>query len=85
MMTLIDPCAYVIQQATKRAKSLAASGAVRWADWEDARQDLILDYLRRSPRFDPARGELAGFIYGVMANHSAVLFARMIRWRRRAG
>ena len=73
-----DP--YVFQQASCRASLLVASG-FRSDDWEDLKQEMILDVLRRVPKFNPARGDWQGFVRGVVRNHGAVL---VMRERRRA-
>jgi DNA-directed RNA polymerase specialized sigma24 family protein len=49
--------------------------------WTDLKQEFILDLLRRSRKFDPARGDWQGFVRGVARNHAAVL---VMRKRRRA-
>jgi DNA-directed RNA polymerase specialized sigma24 family protein len=77
-MTL-DP--YILQQASCRASLLVATAAFRPDDWEDLKQEIVLDVLCRSPKFDPTRGDWQGFVRGVMRNHAAVL---VMRERRRA-
>jgi RNA polymerase sigma-70 factor (ECF subfamily) len=74
-------------QASHQAE-LRASILVKWRgfspqDWEDVRQDLVLDCLRRIPRFDPTRGEWPAFVRGVMYNQSTVLLSRRRRHLRR--
>lgn len=78
-MIPVDP--YIFQQASCRASLLVASGGFRSDDWEDLKQEMVLDVLRRSPKFDPARGDWQGFVRGVVRNHAAVL---VMRARRRA-
>jgi RNA polymerase sigma-70 factor, ECF subfamily len=73
-----DP--YIFQQASCRASLLVASGS-RSDDWEDLKQEMILDVLRRFPKFNPARGDWRGFVRGVVRNHGTVL---VMRERRRA-
>jgi RNA polymerase sigma-70 factor (ECF subfamily) len=76
MITGIDQCDFLVQQATRRARSLVGTGAIPAADWEDARQELLLDILRREAKFDSARGQWSGFVYGVMQHHAIVLVSR---------
>jgi RNA polymerase sigma-70 factor, ECF subfamily len=74
----IDP--YVLTQASCRASQLVSSARFRSDDWEDLKQEMVLDLIRRSPKFDPARGDWQGFVRGVVRNHAAVL---VVRERRR--
>jgi RNA polymerase sigma-70 factor, ECF subfamily len=78
-MMPVDP--YIFHQASCRASLLVASAGFRSDDWEDLKQEMVLDVLRRSPKFDPARGDWQGFVRGVVRNHAAVL---VMRERRRA-
>ncbi|MEP7365801.1 MAG: hypothetical protein ABI972_21310 [Acidobacteriota bacterium] len=78
-MMPVDP--YIFHQACCRASRLVASAGFRSDDWEDLKQEMVLDVLRRSPKFDPARGDWQGFVRGVVRNHAAVL---VMRERRRA-
>jgi RNA polymerase sigma-70 factor (ECF subfamily) len=48
-------------------------------DWEDLRQELVLEYLKRIPRFDASRGDLRGFGYSVVRNHAVKLAVRRCR------
>ena len=77
MNPLLDP--YALKQASYQASRLVASSAFRPDDWEDIRQELLLDFVRRAPKFDSSRGEWGGFVRGVMQNHAAVLFTRRYR------
>ena len=52
-MTPVDP--YIFQQASCRASLLVAFAGFRPDDWEDLKQEMVLDVFRRSPKFDPAR------------------------------
>jgi RNA polymerase sigma-70 factor (ECF subfamily) len=70
---------YVVNQASCRASLLVATAGFPRDEWEDLRQQIILDCLRRMPKFDASRGERAGFVRGVMRNEAAVLVRR--RWR----
>ncbi len=67
----IDP--FVLRQAEIRASRLVGSYGFTRDDWEDLRQELLLDYMKRQPRFDPARGDQRGFVFGVLRNHAAKL------------
>ncbi len=78
-MMPVDP--YIFKQASCRASLLVASAGFRSDDWEDLKQEMVLDVLRRSPKFDPARGDWQGFVRGVVRNHACVL---VMRERRRA-
>jgi DNA-directed RNA polymerase specialized sigma24 family protein len=67
----IDP--FALQQAGIRASQLVASFGFHRADWDDLRQDLLLDYLKRSRHYQSGRGEHRGFIFGVVRNRAARL------------
>ncbi len=69
----IDP--FVIQQAEIRASRMVGNYGFTRDDWEDLRQELLLDYVRRRPRFSPERGDHRGFAYGVLQNQAAKLAA----------
>ena len=60
---------------------LVSTAGFRSDDWEDLKQEMVLDLLHRSSKFDPARGDWHGFVRGVARNHAAVL---VMRERRRA-
>lgn len=75
MIPALDP--YVLEQASWRARLLIHTAGFSADYWEDLRQELVLDCLRRSSKFDPTRGDWPGFVRGVMRNHSTVLFTRM--------
>jgi RNA polymerase sigma-70 factor (ECF subfamily) len=53
------------------------------ADLDDLRQDLLLDLIRRLPRYDPRRGNLGAFA-GVILRNQASRMARQIHHRRRS-
>ncbi len=67
----LDP--YALQQAEIRASHLVAAFGFTRTDWDDLRQDMLLDYLKRRPRFHAGRGEHRGFIFGVIRNRSTRL------------
>jgi RNA polymerase sigma-70 factor (ECF subfamily) len=70
---------YAIEQATLRARLLGATAGFPADEIEDARQELLLDFLRRSPRFDGERGDWGGFVRGVMRHQTTVLVTRRCR------
>jgi RNA polymerase sigma-70 factor (ECF subfamily) len=74
-----DHASFAIRQASIRASLLVATAGFRSDDWEDLRQEMILDCLRRSPKFDPSRGDWQGFVRGVIRNHATVLVTRRHR------
>lgn len=74
---------YLIEQATLRAWLLCATAGFPRDEVEDARQDLLLDFLRRAPKFDRGRGDWSGFVRGLMRNQAAVLIYRRNRRIRR--
>jgi RNA polymerase sigma-70 factor (ECF subfamily) len=76
-MTSVDP--YILQQASCRASLLVSTAGFRSDDWEDLRQEMVLDCLRRSPKFNPSRGDWQGFVRGVVRNHATVLVTRRHR------
>ena len=76
-MTTVDP--FLIQQAEIRASRLVACSGFTRDDWEDLRQDLLLDYLERVPLFDSRRGEPRGFMFGVVRHRAAQLAAEQRR------
>jgi RNA polymerase sigma-70 factor, ECF subfamily len=81
MNASVDP--YILQQASCRASLLVASAGFRSDDWDDLQQEMVLDCLRRSPKYDPSRGDWQGFVRGVVRNHAAVLVTRRRRRARR--
>jgi RNA polymerase sigma-70 factor (ECF subfamily) len=76
-VTAVDP--FVIQQAEIRASRLIGSHGFTRDDWDDLRQDLLLDYLERLPQFDGDRGNPRGFMFGVVRHRAAQLAARQRR------
>ncbi len=51
---------YLIEQASLRARLLGASAGCRPDAVEDARQELLLDFLKRSLKFNSERGVRRG-------------------------
>ena len=74
---ILDP--FVIQQAEICASRMVGNYGFSPDDWEDLRQELVLDYLERLPCFDSSRGDLRGFGYGVVRNRAVKLAARRCR------
>jgi RNA polymerase sigma-70 factor (ECF subfamily) len=70
---------YLLQQTGLRASLLQTSFGFAGDDWDDLRQDLALDCLRRLPKFDSSRGDWRGFVRGVVRNHACVLASRQMR------
>jgi RNA polymerase sigma-70 factor (ECF subfamily) len=77
MNATIEP--YAIEHASFRARLLILTAGFPTETVEDVRQDLLLDYLRRLPKYDGTRGDHRGFVRGVMRNHTTVLIARRSR------
>ena len=67
---------YLLQQVSCQASLLVATAGFSKDHWDDLRQELALDFLRRAPRFDPVRGDWQAFARGVVRNHAAVLAKR---------
>jgi len=78
MMPAAEFTPYLLQQTALRASLLQSSFGFAADDWDDLRQDLVLDCLRRLPRFDGSRGSWKGFVRGVVRNHACVLASRQI-------
>ena len=76
---LADFTPYLLQQTALRASLLQTSFGFAADDWDDLRQDLALDCLRRLPRFDGSRGNWRGFVHGVVRNHACVLASRQMQ------
>jgi RNA polymerase sigma-70 factor (ECF subfamily) len=68
-----------MRQASIRASLLVRTAGFPPDELQDLQQELLLDCVRRAPKFDPARGGWGGFVRGVMCNHSAVLVMRRCR------
>src|SRR5579884_1714713 len=82
IVPLTDFTPYLLQQTALRASLLQAHFGFAADDWDDLRQELALDCLRRLPRFDSSRGNWKGFVRGVVRNHTCVLASRQIHRRR---
>ena len=73
----LDP--YILYQASCRASVLVSHAVFPRDDWEDLRQELVIDCLQRTPRFNPDRGDWRAFVRGVIRNHSFVLASQESR------
>jgi RNA polymerase sigma-70 factor, ECF subfamily len=71
---VLDP--FIIQQAEICASRMVGNYGFTPDEWEDLRQELVLEYLERLPLFDASRGELRGFGYGVVRNRAVKLAVR---------
>lgn len=78
---LADFTPYLLQQTALGASLLQASFGSAADDWEDLRQDLALDCLRRLPWYDRSRGSWQGFVRGTVRHHACVLASRQIHRR----
>jgi len=72
-----DP--YILEQASYRARLLVFRSGLQRDDWEDLRQEMVLDCLERLPRFNSRRGSFHAFVRGVIRNESAALTWRECR------
>jgi RNA polymerase sigma-70 factor, ECF subfamily len=79
--------AFAVQEASRWASRLVATAGFRRDDRDDLRQEIILDLLRRTPRFDSARGDWHGFVRGVYRHRQIGLITqhRRRRWEVLAG
>jgi RNA polymerase sigma-70 factor, ECF subfamily len=73
----IDP--FVIRQAEIRASRMVGNYGFTRDDWGDLRQEMLLEYLKRRPRFDVERGDHQGFTRGILQNRATKLAARRSR------
>jgi RNA polymerase sigma-70 factor (ECF subfamily) len=78
---LMEFTPYLLSQTGLRASLLRTSFQLAADDWEDMRQEMVLDCLRRLPRFNASRGDWRGFVRGVVRNHACVLATRRTRCR----
>lgn len=74
---VVDP--FILQQAEICASRMVGQYGFTPDEWEDLRQELVLEYLERLPRFDASRSNLRGFGYGIVRNRAAKLAARRCR------
>ena len=64
------------REASVRASFMVSNSTFSRDDWEDLRQEMILDCLRRAKWFDSSRGEWKPFVRRVMLNRSMDLFTQ---------
>src|SRR5262249_15935673 len=70
---------FALRQAACHARLLVRTAGFPAHDFDDLCQELLVDLLRRSPRFDARRGEWGGFVRGVVRNHATILATRRYR------
>ena len=63
--------AQTINLIKHKAWSLIGTIGFTWSDRDDLEQELVLDILRRLPRFDPERAQLMTFVVRVLDNKIA--------------
>ena len=68
-----DVDAYAIEIIRFKARQLVGQAGFTVADRDDLEQELILDLLRRLPKYDPQRGKLTTFIARVIEHKIANL------------
>lgn len=64
---------YTVRLITFKAKQLTAHPGFSEADREDLEQELLLDLLRRQPKYDPARAQHNTFVARVVEHRAASL------------
>jgi RNA polymerase sigma-70 factor (ECF subfamily) len=79
-VTGYDP--YIMRQVSCQASRMVVTTGFKIQDWEDLRQELILDVIRRRPKFDASRGDWPGFVRGVVKNRVIVLVSNHKRAER---
>jgi DNA-directed RNA polymerase specialized sigma24 family protein len=67
---------YAWKWASCRAASLVRCGFYRWDDCEDLRQDLLVDFLQRFPKFNGSLGNPYAFAHALIQNHANKLAVR---------
>jgi DNA-directed RNA polymerase specialized sigma24 family protein len=67
---------YAWKWASCRAASLVRCGFYRWDECEDLRQDLLVDLLKRFPRFNGSLGNPYAFAHALIRNHANELAVR---------
>ena len=87
MQTIFTPD----QVRTIAAAAESAARSVEWrlrlphGEWEDLRQDLLTDLLRRLPSYDPGGGTLEAFAHVVFAHRAVRIATRIGTERRKRG
>jgi RNA polymerase sigma-70 factor (ECF subfamily) len=64
---------YPVRLITFKAKQLTAHPGFSEADREDLEQELLLDLLRRQPKYDPSRAQNSTFVARVVEHRAATL------------
>lgn len=64
---------YTVRLITFKAKQLTTHPGFSDADREDLEQELLLDLLRRQPKYDPARAQNNTFVARVVEHRTATL------------
>lgn len=75
----------LIDEATAAARRLHRKLALPAADFDDLRQDLLVDLICRLPGFDARRGSIGAFANIVLRNQSSRIAMRHHRQRRAQG
>lgn len=65
--------AYTVRLITFKAKQLTAHPGFSATDREDIEQELLLDLLRRQPKYDPARAQSNTFVAHVVEHRASTL------------
>lgn len=71
-----DPDGFAPRLIRKRARRLARRPEFRGSDWRDISQDLMLDVVRRLPKFNPSRARLTTFLFRLLARELVDLIAK---------
>jgi DNA-directed RNA polymerase specialized sigma24 family protein len=74
---------YVLCQTSCRARLLVKTAGFPVHEFDDLCQELRLDLLLRSRKFNPSRGEWPAFVRGITRHHASVLLKRRNRRARR--
>jgi RNA polymerase sigma-70 factor (ECF subfamily) len=81
--------AYAVRLIKHKARQLVGRAGFVEADRHDLEQDLVIDVLRRLPRFDPAIAKRETFIARIVEHHVATIVesqkAGIRDYRQRAG
>ncbi len=76
----IDP--YAVEIIRFKARQLVGQAGFTVADRDDLEQELILDLLRRLPKYDPSRAKLNTFIARVVEHKIATLIEKQTAHKR---
>src|SRR4051794_19485962 len=74
-----DFVAAAVKHATVVAKKTARTRGFASDEWQDVRQELLLDLIRRYPSFNPSRGSWATFMSHLMRNRASTLVSSIRR------